>query len=415
MLKKYLKNREMRLQNMLADINMRATASTDVNEIKALTKQASDINEELSDIRSQLAEIEAEEKRSDLPPANATLVNPGVQSYSTTPAAKRDNITASAEYREAFRAYVTNGTEIPAELRAGSANTTADTGAAIPITVMNEVINTVRKRYGNLYDKVRKTNVPGGVKISAGALQASFKWITESTVAPREKAGALASITFEANVAELRIATSFLANLLTLSAFEAALVEVIAVAYRKAMDTAIVKGSGEGAPLGILNDTRVTHIISMTEAKFNNWKDWRKDFFAQLPLGYKSGEFIFAASTVDAHLLTMSDDNNNPLYYLATGLVVNDGDAQNPNGRFFGREVALVEPDILPDFDTANANDIVGIYWQPQDYMVNENFGFTVRRYFDEETNEWVDKALTVVDGKLVNAEGVYLIKKVSG
>ena len=47
--------------------------------------------------------------------------------------------------------------------------------------------------------------------------------------------------------------------------------------------------------------------------------------------------------------------------------------------------------------------------------MVNENFGFTVRRYFDEETNEWVDKALTVVDGKLVNAEGVYLIKKVSG
>ena len=415
MFKKYLKNRELRLQNMLADINTRAAASVDVAEIKSLTKQATDINAELTDIRSQLAELEAEEKRSDLPPANATLVNPGVQSYSTTPAAKRDNITASAEYREAFRAYVTNGTEIPAELRAGSANTTADTGAAIPITVMNEVINTVRKRYGNLYDKVRKTSVPGGVKISAGALQASFKWITESTTAPREKAGALASITFEANVAELRIATSFLANLLTLSAFEAALVEVIAVAYRKAMDTAIVKGSGDGAPLGILKDARVTHIISMTEAKFNNWKDWRKDFFAQLPLGYRSGEFIFAASTVDAHLLTMSDDNNNPLYYLATGLVVNDGDAQNPNGRFFGREVALVEPDILPDFDTANANDIVGIYWQPQDYMVNENFGFTVRRYFDEETNEWVDKALTVVDGKLVNAEGVYLIKKVSG
>lgn len=414
MLKKYLKNREMRLQNMLADINTRAAASTDVNEIKSLTKQATEINDELSDIRSQLAEIEAEEKRSDLPPANATLVNPGVQSYSTTPA-KRDNITASAEYREAFRAYVTNGTEIPAELRAGSANTTADTGAAIPITVMNEVVNTVRKRYGNLYDKVRKTSVPGGVKISVGALQASFKWITESTVSPRQKAGSLASITFDSNVAELRIATSFLANLLTLSAFEAALVEVIAVAYRQAMDTAIVLGSGDGAPLGILNDSRVTHVVEMTAAKFSNWKNWRSDFFAKLPLGYRSGEFIFAASTVDSKLLTMSDDNNNPVYYLATGLVVGDGDAQNPNGRFFGREVALVEPDILPDFDTADANDIVGIYWQPQDYMVNENFGFTVRRYFDEETNEWVDKALTVVDGKLVNAEGVYLIKKVSG
>ena len=318
------------------------------------------------------------------------------------------------EYREAFREYVTRGIAIPAEFRTGTANTTSDTGAAIPITVLNEVINTIRKRYGNLYDKVRKTSVPGGVKISAGALQASFKWITESTVSPRQKAGELASISFGANVAEIRIATSFLANLLTLSAFEASLVEVIAVAYRKAMDQAIVLGSGDGAPLGILNDARVTHVVEMTAAKFNNWKNWRSDFFAKLPLGYRSGEFIFAASTVDEYLETMSDDNNNPVFYQATGLVVNDGDAQNPNGRFFGRNVSLVEPDILPDFGTADANSIVGIYWQPQDYIINENFGFTIRRYFDEETNEWIDKAITVVDGKLVNAEGVYLIKKVN-
>ena len=122
------------------------------------------------------------------------------------------------------------------------------------------------------------------------------------------------------------------------------------------MDEAIINGSGDGAPLGILKDTRVTgnatHIISMTAAKMSNWKNWRSDFFAKIPLGYRGGEFIFAASTVDAYLETMSDDNNNPVFYQATGLVVNDGDAQNPNGRFFGRNVSLVEPDILPDFDT---------------------------------------------------------------
>ena len=407
-MRKLLEKRLALIASQITDITARAEASTDAAEVRSFAKQIADLQAEESEIRAKLAEAEPM-----TPPANATLVNAGAQSFNINK--RSENSLESMEYREAFRAYVQRGVAIPTEFRAGNANTTADTGAAIPITVMNDVINTVRKRYGNLYDKVRKTSIPGGVKVSAGALQASFKWITESTAAPREKAGALASITFESNVAELRIATSFLANLLTLSAFEAALVEVIAVAYLKAMDTAIVNGSGAGAPLGILKDARVTHVIEMTEAKFNNWKNWRKDFFAQLPLGYRSGEFIFAASTVDAHLLTMSDDNNNPLYYLATGLVVNDGDAQNPNGRFFGREVALVETDILPDFDTANANDIVGIYWQPQDYMVNENFGFTIRRYFDEETNEWVDKALTVVDGKLVNAEGVYLIKKVSG
>ena len=35
-----------------------------------------------------------------------------------------------------------------------------------------------------------------------------------------------------------------------------------------------------------------------------------------------------------------------------------------------------------------------------------------MRRYFDEETNEWVDKALVVCDGKVLNPTGYYLIKK---
>lgn len=406
-MRELLEKRLAAIAAQINDITARAEASQDAAEVRSMTKQLAELKSEESEIRASLAKAEQM-----TPPAGATLVNAGAQHFNTK---RSENSLESMEYREAFRDYVQHGVAIPAEFRSGTANTTADTGAAIPITVMNEVINTVRKRYGNLYDKVRKTNVPGGVKISAGALQASFKWITESTVSPRQKAGELAAVTFGSNVAEIRIATSFLANLLTLSAFETALVEVIAVAYRKEMDEAIVLGSGDGAPLGILNDARVTHVVEMTAAKFANWKNWRSDFFAKLPLGYRSGEFIFAASTVDSKLLTMSDDNNNPIYYLAAGLVVGDGDAQNPTGRFFGREVSLVEPDILPDFDTADANSIVGIYWQPQDYMVNENFGFTIRRYFDEETNEWIDKALIVVDGKLLNAEGVYLIKKVSG
>ena len=406
-MRELLEKRLAAIAASINDITARAEASQDAAEVRSMTKQLAELKSEESEIRASLAKAEQM-----TPPAGATLVNAGAQHFNT--AKRSENPLESMEYREAFREYVTRGIAIPAEFRTGTANTTADTGAAIPITVMNEVINTIRKRYGNLYDKVRKTSVPGGVKISVGALQASFKWITESTVSPRQKAGELAAVTFGSNVAELRIATSFLANLLTLSAFEASLVEVIAVAYRKAMDEAIVLGSGDGAPLGILKDARVTHVIEMTAAKFNNWKNWRSDFFAKLPLGYRSGEFIFAASTVDEYLETMSDDNNNPVFYQATGLVVNDGDAQNPNGRFFGRNVSLVEADILPDFGTADANAIVGIYWQPQDYIVNENFGFTIRRYFDEETNEWIDKAITVVDGKLVNAEGVYLIKKVN-
>lgn len=408
MRKSILEKRLQRLQEKKNTLKSRAMASADVNEVRALQEQIADIDAEITETQEELDAIEQEERA--LPPSNAQKVNEGITGAINNDQ-KREKNTESMEYREAFRKYVTQGI-ISAELRNGDVTSTADTGAAIPMTIMNEVINTIRKRYGNLYSKVRKTSIPGGVKVPVGSLQATFRWINETTVSPRQKAGSLGTIEFSYNQCELRIATTWLASLLTLSAFEAELSKIIAVAYLQAMDEAIVKGSGNGAPLGILNDTRVTNNVSMTAAKMSNWKDWRKDFFAKLPLGYRGGQFIFANSTVETYLETMSDDNNNPVFYQATGLVVEDGDAADPSGRFFGREISLVEPDILPDFDTANANDVIGIYWQPEEYLVNENFGFTMMRYFDQETNEWVDKALTVVDGKVLNPSGYVLIKK---
>ena len=413
MRKKRLEQRLARLNKKLSDLSARAAASTDAAEVRSLTEQVADIQADIADVQAEIAEIEAEEQRSA-----ATSVNEIVP----TSAEKKGDLKASfsekrdaendMEYRQAFKEYVQKGTPIPAELRAGNAVSTSDTGAAIPMTVMNEVINTVRKRYGNLYRKVRKMSVPGGVKIPVGSLQASFKWITESTVSPRQKVDKLGAVTFGYNTAEIRIAQTFLSQLLTLSAFEAELARIIAIAYLQAMDEGIVKGSGDGSMLGILNDARVTNVVTMTAAQMSDWTQWRKRFFAALPLGYRSGEFIFAASTVDAYLETMADSNNNPIFRQATGLEVNDGDAQNPNGRFFGRDISLVEPDILPDFDAASSNDVIGIFWQPDEYAINENFGFTMRRYFDEETNEWVDKALVVVDGQILNPTGFYLIKK---
>jgi len=419
--KELLEKRKARLEAKKADLQARATASQDAAEVRSILEQINEVNEDIKDITEEL-EVIAEEERSANPvgigaevPTAATIVNAPQRSFKqeATPAEDEDP-TASVEYRKAFMAYAQRGTAMPEKFvkRAGEASTTADAGAAIPVTVMNEVINTVRKVYGNLYSKVRKLNVQGGVKFPVGALQAKFKWIGEKTVSPRQKAGDLGSVVFEYNTAEIRVATSFLVSITTLSAFEAELTKIIAIAYLQAMDEAIVVGSGDGAPLGILNDPRVTNTITMTAADMSNWTKWREKFFAKLPLGYRAGEFIFPLSTIESKLETMADSNNNPIFRQATGLEVNDGDAAYPSGRFFGRELSPVEPDILPDFDTASAGDVIGIFWQPNEYAVNENFGFTMMRYFDQETNEWVDKALTVVDGKALNTNGFYKIIK---
>lgn len=418
MRKDILKKKHERLIAKRAALVKKGLESSDAAEVRSINEQVTELDEEIAETKAELDEIEAEEARSanpGNPPATAQTHNGGIAAaaFGVNNTQRRNEPTiATQEYRQAFMAYVQNGTPIPAEFRAGDAISTADTAAAIPLTIMNEVINTVRKRYGNLYNKVRKTSVRGGVEYPIGALSATFKWINESTVSPRQKVDALSKVSFGYHTAEIRIAQTFVAQLLTLESFEARLAEVIAIAYLQAMDYGIVKGNGNGQMLGILNDPRVTNTITMTAADMGDWIKWRKNFFAKLPLGYRSGEFIFPLSTVDAYLETMADANGNPIFRQATGLEVNDGDALNPNGRFFGRNIALVEEDILPDFDTASAGDVIGIFWQPLEYAINENFGFTMRRYFDEETNEWVDKALVVVDGKVLNPTGFYKIVK---
>jgi len=425
--KAILEKRLARLNAKKTELAARGKACTDADELRTINDRIEDLNAEIEETSEEISAIDEEEERSGDPtknaefrgiPEGATLVNGGrvMGSFKSEERSKEDALS-SMEYRKAFMAYVQRGTAIPAELlptekRAGDAANTSDTGVLIPMNVMNDVINTVRKRYGNLYSKVRKVSVRGGVEYPIAALKAQFKWINESTVSPRQKPGAIGKIQFAYHTAEIRLAQTFLSNLLTLSAFEAEITRVIAAAYLEAMDYGIVNGSGDGSMMGILNDPRITNTITMTAAQINDWTKWRKNFFSQLPLGYRSGEFIFPVGTVDAYLETMADSNNNPIFRQATGLEVNDGDAANPNGRFFGREISLVEPDIIPDFDSASAGDVIGVFWQPDEYAINENFGFSMFRYLDHESNEWVDKAIVVVDGKVLNPTGFYKIVK---
>lgn len=427
------KNLEDKLAKRLAKkqkLSERCAASTDVNEVRELTEKLEELNDEISEIKAELDEIEDEERNAEMAaetrtaPANAQLVNGGiVAAYGQTTEASQTRTAedpfATMEYRKAFMRYAQTGEAIPASLyqRDGAPANTNTLGATIPTTVINEFINLIRKRYGNLYAKVRKLNVKGAVKFPISELQASFKWITEDTVSPRQDGGKIKDfVEFSYNMAEIRVSQTLLSQIVTIDLFEREIVRIMLIAYLQAMDTGIVKGTGNGQMLGILNDPRVMnqegHIIQLSAADINNWTAWRKNFFSKLPLGYRDGEFIFPLGTVDAYLETMADSNNNPIFRQATGLEVNDGDAVNPNGRFFGRDISLVEPDIITDFDSASAGDVIGIFWQPEEYAINTNMEFGMRRWFDEDRNEWVNKMLTVVDGKVLNPRGFYVFTK---
>lgn len=431
--KEILKKRIKRYEEKKAKLTERVNASNDANEVRALTEELDDIIAELNDLRDELQVLEEKDNNSDnnsdnnngdegrsKAPENATIVNPTVLGKfdNKTSAKREEDVYASKEYRRAFMEYAQRGTAIPSQFqkRDSAANTTT-LGATIPTTVLNEFINEIKVRYGQLFNKVRRLNVPGALKIPIAKLQAEFHWISESTVSPNQDAGDYSeSVEFSFNTAEIRVSQTLVSSIVTLDLFEREIVNVMMIAYLKAMDYGIVNGTGNGQMLGILNDPRVLNsgqVVEFTESQINDWTEWRKNFFAKLPLGYRAGEFIFPMSTVEAYLETMADNNNNPVFRQATGLEVNDGDAINPNGRFFGRDISLVEPDIIKDFDTANNGDVIGIYWNPQEsYGINTNMEFVMRRFFDEYRNEWVNKILTIVDGKVLNPKSIWLIKK---
>lgn len=236
---------------------------------------------------------------------------------------------------------------------------------------MNEFIKKVSKVYGQLYSKVRKLNIQGGVKFPISDLKANFKWITEKTVSDRQKVGDIKEyVEFSYNIGEIRVSQTLLSQIVTLASFEEEIVRIMTEAYVEAMDKGIMSGTGSGQMLGILKDTRVTsqngHTIEFTAEEFSDWTAWRKKLFSIIPLKKRGqGEFVFTAGTVESNLLTMKDGNNRPVFKEATDLTVGESASF---GRFYGREVTMVEPDIVGDFDTASAGDVVGVYWVPTDY-----------------------------------------------
>ena len=268
MRKSTLEKRLVRLEAKKAKLIERANASESIEEVRDLNAQVDEIEDEIAETKEEIEEAAEEEARAAVP-AGATLVNPlkKVASFEEKSTDKFD----SMEYRMAFKAYVQTGKEIPAEYRDNSPANTQTLGATIPTTLLNEFINEIRKVYGNLYAKTRKLNIQGAVKVPIARLQAQFKWVTETTVSPRQDAGEIDEyVEFSYNIGEIRVAQSLLSNIVALDIFEREVIRVMLEAYMQAMDIAIVRGTGNGQPLGIINDPRITRVVEMSASDMSD-------------------------------------------------------------------------------------------------------------------------------------------------
>lgn len=426
MFKDYLKKVIAAKEARAAELRKLIKQADTADEVRSLGETLQAILDELSDAKEQLdaAEEDKGEEKEPAPapdereqaPAGAEFRggNPlAAYGQHRAPAQRAGNILDTMEYRNAFAAYVRTGDEsqfAALESRADATLITTDVGKIIPNTIMQEFIKDL-KVYGNLYNRVRKLNVKGGVEFPIESLVPTVSWITETTVSDTQKAPELkTSVSFGYHICEARIAQSLLSQVVTLDILESEIARLLAEAFVKEFDNIIINGTGSGQPTGILTDTRVAaaHKVAFTAAELADWTKWRTKLFAKIPLAYRGeGVLIMTAATWETYIMTMKDDNNRPLY-------VETYDPANGNltCRFGGREVILVEPDILKDFDTASTGDAWAIYLKPTDYAINSNLQIGFKRWFDDDKNRYVNKGLCIMDGKLLDVNGVFILKK---
>ena len=416
-MKAYLQKVVSDKEAQISDLAKRSDASDSVEELRSISKQIDALKAERDEARAQLAKMDAEPAFEPMKALGAVEMK------------KADAKDDDMEYRSAFKDYVQTGKMADVLKRSNDRIVTADLGVLIPETVMQEIISGVEKVYGQLYSRVRKTNIRGGVKYPVGSFSATFHRLTEESTgaAPSDRQNPYSGtsyVQFGYNVGEIRVATSLLASIVSVPVFEGELAKSIVEAYVKAMDKEIIAGDPTALQCnGILTEAAAVssripagNTITFTDAEVMDWAEWQSKLFAKIPLGMRGmrPEFVMSAGTYESVIKAMKDDNNRPVYYESFNPV--DG---AETATFKGREVVFVEEDIFQTFGdidlSGSDSPYFGMLWVPQKaYAINSNMEFGVKRYFDEEKNEWVDKALVVNDGNVLDGSYIYLLKKVA-
>lgn len=451
-MKNYLKKLIERKRKEKERLEKRMKDSQDVEEVRSLGETLIALRDEINEAEEQLKELEkndnnngnddgegeGEEDNNRSAGANAGAnegrsangFNPnavlnvlGTAQMNNGQARSAEDPRATMEYRTAFQNYIQRGEinrdVLQFEQRADVVGTSGDLGVLIPTTVIQKILTEVEKKYGQLYARVKKTNVKGGVKYPIGSFSATFKRISEEQTSEKQKGGTVKGyVEFSYNIGEIKLARTLLQTILSVEVFEEEFAKVIVKAYVEAIDKEIMVGkSANGECEGILTEAAkaesripASNIISFTAEEAADWTKWQEKLFAIIPLTMRglNPEFVMTANTYESNIKTLKDNNNRPLY----------NETFNPvDGaeicKFKGKDVALVEEDIVKNFNDAADGEVFGMYWVPEEgYAINSNLEFVVMDYFDHDLNQYIKKALVVNDGKILDPKYIYLLKK---
>lgn len=395
-------------------------SATTTQELDKLELDLRKLDIEIKDLEVKVQEEEAAKRKVDDNNPSGGLNPLGTYGNSASNNDKRkadEDIYGTMEYRQAFRNYVVNGTPIPedyrnVEQRADALTVVGDVGAVIPTTIMNKVIEDLTVE-GKIINRITQTTFQGGVRIPISDINPTATWLaSEAVVSDEQKVEMKASVDFNYHVLEAKVAIGLLTSTVTLGVFESTVVKQLKKAMIVAIETAVISGTGLGQPLGLIKYTLpVEQVIEFDEESIGTVKAWSKAE-AAIPEAYEDSEiYLMNKQTWEMYLNGMTD---------STGQKIGLGKINEKGQKILnGREVLTT--DKLPGFDNAAVGGIFGALVNLEDYILNSNLAMYYKKYFNEDKNKWIHKALMIADGqmaigkvddKLVGAKGLIYLKK---
>lgn len=303
------------------------------------------------------------------------------------------NILETAEYRSAFLKKL-QGKKLNEKEERAMTTATSSVGAAIPTSTLNRIEEMLRQTSA-LYNQVDVLNIPGYLSIPVEDTVNDAAWIAEGANST-DVEDKLASVNFAAYKLIRTISITAEVSKMTISAFENWIVKKITERMAMAIENAILNGTGNGQPKGILKETIKT-LQSAEKGKFT-YEDIC-NIMANLRAGYKKGSaFVVNTQTLWKDLATIRVGDN--LVFVP-----------DPTGEFAGR---IFGKPVIEDEFIDEGKILYGLF---NKYTINwnENVNVTSDDSAEFRSGNRVYRGMALVDGKTVNKEAFVLMNKQAG
>lgn len=339
-----------------------------LDEVSALEKEADEITADVAELEELRQKFEEQEQRMSL-----------FHNVETVKVEERKKMETkdrfdTPEYRAAWQRYVlSEGKEIPAELRDGNATVTTDlTNVPIP-TLMQSYVETAWEKFGKFSQIVSQMSVKGYFKVPIETAADGANWHEENGAAVSAETITLGSVLLAPKMIKKYLPYTDELAAMAPEEFMRYLADELVYRIVKALDDAIINRTdtnGEGV-IGIVGNTLTETVAKALD--FNAVNEAMPSLIT-----WDNLTIAMNPETFFKNIMSLTDTVQRPIYTVQTS---NTG---KPQYYFNGQRIEFTNA--LPAYDDATAGQAWAIVGDFRAYRLNFPEGRTVRVLRDPYT-----------------------------